>query len=53
MKQATFQIGKQPDQKKEENVKHAENTLETQKPKQITSSIKPIKIVENVYYLTR
>ena len=52
MKQAIFQIGKQPDQKKEENVKHADNALETQKPKQLTS-IKPIKVVENVYYLTR
>jgi hypothetical protein len=52
MKQATFQIGKQPHQKKEENVKHTENTLETQKPKQLTS-IKLLKVVENVYYLTR
>ena len=52
MKQAIFQIGKQPDQKKEENVKHTDNTLETQKPKQLTS-IKPIKVVENVYYVTR
>jgi hypothetical protein len=53
MKQATFQIDNQAHPKKEENVKHTDNTLETQKPKQITSSIKPIKIVENVYYLTR
>ena len=27
MKQAIFQIGKQPDKKKEENVKHTDNTL--------------------------
>jgi len=52
MKQATFQIGNQSTPKKEENVKHPENTLETQKPKQLTS-IKPLKVVENVYYLTR
>jgi len=52
MKQATFQIGNQVHPKKEENVKHTENALETQKSKQLTS-IKPLKVVENVYYLTR
>lgn len=52
MKQATFQISNHESAKKEENVKHPDKTLETQNSKQITS-IKPSKVVENVYYLTR
>jgi len=52
MKQATFQISNQERAKNEENMKPTDNALEIQKPKQLTS-IKPLKVVENVYYLTR
>lgn len=52
MKQATFQIGNQSTPKKDVNVKQYENKPDPQPSKQLTS-VKPSKVVENVYYFNR